>query len=526
MLQRIKNKVVSKIAALIIIEIILITGSFGVLSYYQSQQSSLANTINIAGKNRYLTSNLLLQIEGYLDGTSNILQLNAAMNALQPNIMTLKQGGIISGIQLQPLPTTFYGMWNTINTKWTVFKTSIYNNLINPSHGDRIKEAAATISNSTLRQQFNQLASDLIIVSDALVLKLAEQSNKNFSEPIILQSIFVPLNIGILLLILYLIKRILKPIFVLTDAMSNVKEGNLEISVNEKGKDELSVLTRSFNLMIETIRNSVKKQKELTNKLAEANKEMKQASRLKDDFINIAAHELRNPVQPILGLAQLLRAKLRGGNDQNMIISREEQLKTLDIIIKNAKKLLLLEDNILDIARIENKSLKLNFEKFNLEELIGTVIHDTADQIDNRKITLHYNNKKDDTIFQVNADKARLSQVLSNLLSNSFKFTKNGTILINLDGSHNQKQAIVSVKDTGQGIDTEILPKLFTKFTTKSERGVGLGLFICKSIVEAHGGKIWAENNHDGKGATFYLSLPAQIKYASSLSPSSSSIDS
>ena len=526
MLQRIRNKVGAKIATLIIVEIILIIGSSGVLSYYQSQQSSLANTIDIAGKNRYLTSNLLLQTESYLDGTSNILQLNAAMNALQSNILALQQGGIISGIQLQPLPTAFDDMWNAINTNWTAFKTSIYNNLINPSHGDRIKEAAATISNSTLRQQFNKLASDLVIASDTLVLKLAEQSNQNFSEPIILQFIFVSLNIGILVLILYLIRRILKPISVLTDAMSNVKEGNLEISVNEKGKDEFSVLTRSFNLMIETIRNSVKKQKELTNKLAEANKEMKQASRLKDDFINIAAHELRNPVQPILGLAQLLRAKLRGGNDQNMIISREEQLKTLDIIIKNAKKLLLLEDNILDIARIENKSLKLNFEKFNLEELIGTVIHDTADQIDNRKITLHYNNKKDDTIFQVNADKARLSQVLSNLLSNSFKFTKNGTILINLDGSHNQKQAIVSVKDTGQGIDAEILPKLFTKFTTKSERGVGLGLFICKSIVEAHGGKIWAENNHDGKGATFYLSLPAQIKYASSLSPSSSSIDS
>lgn len=125
----------------------------------------------------------------------------------------------------------------------------------------------------------------------------------------------------------------------------------------------------------------------------------------------------------------LLRAKILEGNDHNMI-SREDQLENIDIIIKNAKKLLLLEDNILDIARIENKSLKLNFEKFNLEELIGTVIHDTADQIDNRKITLHYNNKKDDTIFQVNADKARLSQVLSNLLSNSFKFTKKNQYLL------------------------------------------------------------------------------------------------
>jgi signal transduction histidine kinase len=515
MLQRMSSKVVSKIATLIIIEIILIIGSFGVLSYYQSQQSSLANTINIAGKNRYLTSNLLLQTEGYLDGTSNSLQLNAAINALQSNIMTLKQGGIISGIQLQPLPATFYDIWNTINTKWTNLKTSIFNNLINPSQGDRTKvEATTAINNSTLRQQFNQLASDLIIESDALVLKLAEQSNKNFSEPIILQFIFVPLNIGILVLILYLIKRILKPISVLTDAMSNVKEeGNLEISVNEKGKDELSILTRSFNLMIETIRNSVKKQEELTNKLAGINEEMKQASRLKDDFINIAAHELRNPVQPILGLAQLLHAELRGGDDQKMI-SREEQLKSLDIIIKNAKKLLLLEDNILDIARIENKSLKLNFEKFNLVELISTVIHDTADQIDNnKKITLQYNNnKKNGTIFQVNADKGRLSQVLSNLLSNSIKFTKNGIILVNLKGNENHNQAIVSVKDMGQGIDAQILPKLFTKFTTKSERGVGLGLFICKSIVEAHGGKIWAENNSRENGATFYLSLPAQIR--------------
>lgn len=125
MLQRIRNKVGAKIATLIIIEIILIIGSFGVLSYYQSQQSSLANTIDIAGKNRYLTSNLLLQTESYLDGTSNILQLNAAMNALQSNILALQQGGIISGIQLQPLPTALDGMWNAINTKWTAFKTSI-----------------------------------------------------------------------------------------------------------------------------------------------------------------------------------------------------------------------------------------------------------------------------------------------------------------------------------------------------------------------------------------------------------------
>ncbi len=103
-------------------------------------------------------------------------------------------------------------------------------------------------------------------------------------------------------------------------------------------------------------------------------------------------------------------------------------------------------------------------------------------------------------------------RILSEIACNSIKFTKKGTILIKLEGKDNQ--AIISVKDTGQGIDAEILPKLFTKFTTKSDRGVGLGLFICKSIAEAHGGKIWAENNSDNIGATFYLSLPALVRYA------------
>jgi two-component system, OmpR family, sensor histidine kinase VicK len=132
--------------------------------------------------------------------------------------------------------------------------------------------------------------------------------------------------------------------------------------------------------------------------------------------------------------------------------------------------LLLLEDNILDIARIENKSLKLNLEKFNLGELISNVVQDTRNQMDSSshsKITLEYD-KKDDIIFQVNADKARLTQVLSNLASNSIKFTKKGMILISLDGNENQNQAIITVKDTSPGIDTEILPKLFTKFTTRS----------------------------------------------------------
>ena len=251
------------------------------------------------------------------------------------------------------------------------------------------------------------------------------------------------------------------------------------------------------------------KVKETNEQLAKANEELKQASQIKDDFINIAAHELRNPVQPILGLAQVLRSrKMRSDASHNNSLTINEDHKLLDIIVRNAKKLLLLEENILDVARIENKSLKLDIEECDLSDVIASVVQDTRDQIDNTRVELLYN-KEEDGILMVLVDKSRLEQVLSNLLSNSIKFTKEGKISVNVEKKDNH--ALVTVKDTGPGIDTEMLPRLFSKFATKSERGAGLGLFICKNIIEAHGGRIWAENNSDGKGAKFSFSLDIKI---------------
>jgi len=504
MVQRINSKITSKITLLVIIEIILIVGSFGVLSYFQSLQSSIGNSINIAGKNRYLTANLLLQIERYLDGSSDISHINVVMNSLQSNIIGLTEGGSISGVHLRPLPSEFSDLWNTVNAKWNTYRTAISNNLIIPSEEGK----ANTIDKLTIRKQFNSLALDLIGASDVLVTQLGEQVDKNSYNLLILQITLGILNMGILALILYLITRILRPIFVLTQAMSEVKKGNLEISVqeNNKAKDELSILTRSFNLMLDTIRNHNKKQDELTKDLARANEELKQAGRLKDDFINVAAHELRNPVQPILGLAQILRSKkMRKNDSHNKSITIDEEYKLLDIIVRNAKKLLLLEENILDVARIENKSLKLDIEECNLYDVIRSVVQDTRDQIDSSRVELLYD-KGEDNIFLIRVDKSRLEQVVSNLLNNCIKFTKEGTISLNVE--EKDIQALVTVKDTGSGIDPEMLPRVFSKFATKSEKGAGLGLFICKSIIEAHGGRIWAENNSNGKGATFSFTLP------------------
>ena len=217
------------------------------------------------------------------------------------------------------------------------------------------------------------------------------------------------------------------------------------------------------------------------------------------EFINIAAHELRNPIQPILGLSQVLRSKKEEG--------RKGQEELLDAIIRNAKRLQRLADDVLDAARIGNKSLKLNKERFNLDDILSNAVKDYGNQIEkviDSKMKITYLHAD---IF-IEADKGRITQVISNLLSNAAKFTKEGSIRVAAE--RKSSQIVISVKDTGTGIDSEILPRLFTKFATKSEvGGTGLRLFISKSIIEAHGGKIWAENNIDGeKGATFYFSLP------------------
>jgi signal transduction histidine kinase len=167
--------------------------------------------------------------------------------------------------------------------------------------------------------------------------------------------------------------------------------------------------------------------------------------------------------------------------------------------------------DILDVTRIESQTLALNKEEFNLNDLISNVIQDYKSQVDSKKIKLVYEHRAFNNII-VNADKDRLNQVISNLISNSIKFTQeeSGIISITTKMDQGNNAITISVKDTGKGIDPEIIPKLFTKFSTKSgtEGGTGLGLFISKSIVEAHGGRIWAENNKDGNGATFYFSIP------------------
>ncbi|MFL6325333.1 MAG: ATP-binding protein [Nitrososphaeraceae archaeon] len=246
--------------------------------------------------------------------------------------------------------------------------------------------------------------------------------------------------------------------------------------------------SRSTVLSYITMFDSLWRQSELYEKL-EAHDKMQK------EFINIAAHELRTPIQPILSLSGILRDCIH--NDPEKLY--------VAMILRNAKRLGKLTEDLLDVTRIESNSLHLNKDIFNLKDAIAGQVKDFQKQADDSGIVLHY----DDKDVTINADKARITQVIANLLRNAISFTeRGGCITITSDTSNDQ--VVIRMKDTGVGISSEIYPKLFTKFATKSYQGTGLGLYISKSIIEAHGGKICAENNSDGRGATFTFTLPIQ----------------
>ncbi|MGB8024910.1 MAG: hybrid sensor histidine kinase/response regulator, partial [Nitrososphaeraceae archaeon] len=269
--------------------------------------------------------------------------------------------------------------------------------------------------------------------------------------------------------------------------------------------------------------------KESHEQLRTTNEKLEINDKILNEFIHIAAHELRNPIQPILGMAQIVKSKITEKGEGEINI--DEVCSLLDVVIRNARKLHRLTDDVLDITRIETNSLYLKKEILNLKEVMQLSVDDYVSQNNIAKkndSNNYYRNIKlssfpsiteeeqqNADLFLIEADKGRISQVVSNLLSNAVKFTNEcDTIYVNLNENDtgSAREFIVSIKDTGTGIDPEILPRLFTKFATKSDRGTGLGLFICKSIIEAHGGKLWAENNSDVKGATFAFSLPLLVQ--------------
>src|SRR5215218_2837488 len=325
---------------------------------------------------------------------------------------------------------------------------------------------------------------------------------------------------------------------------------------------------RLNNKLKQKVKERTKSLEELNEKLIKANEQLEGNDKVQKEFINIAAHELRTPIVPILNLSEILYSNVKEHHHQQQLQQREaqgeqhqqqqqqqqqqkqQQKEMLEIILRNANRLHQLTEDILDVTRIESHTLKLRKERFNLNDAILNVIEDYREQIangNNGNVKLIYepansssssSNSNENTsnsnssIILVEADRRRLAQVISNLLNNAIKFTKEGTVTVSTTsssiikrkdaemdtgegeeggGAAKEEEVVIAVKDTGTGIDPELMPRLFTKFATKSYQGTGLGLYISKSIIEAHGGKMWAENNNldrKHKGATFYFTLP------------------
>ena len=269
----------------------------------------------------------------------------------------------------------------------------------------------------------------------------------------------------------------------------------------------LALSSIEYNARLRQSNNRLKEKEETIRVQYE---KLKESDNMKNEFINVAAHELRTPIQPILTLTEVLRSK----------ISNTEQQELSDVILRNAKRLQRLTNDILDVTRIESQSLNLKKEWFNLNDVISNTVDDIITNSElakpfEKRIKLLY---QPHDIF-IEADKARITQVIFNLINNAVKFTEakenggeqeEGERIVSIAAENTDDgYAAVTVKDSGIGIDVEILPRLFEKFASKSFSGTGLGLFISKSIIKAHGGEIWAENNtNERSGATFRFSLP------------------
>lgn len=341
------------------------------------------------------------------------------------------------------------------------------------------------------------------------------------------------------------------------------KQDSLAMEIKDGIKDDLNDTiglstysnSKSTIASYSAIFENLSKQNQLYKQLKVAYKKMENTNAMQREFINIAAHELKTPIQPILGYAELLLQEESDDKKKHALMG----------IVHNSERLQKLASDILDIAKIESKTFRIYKKPLNLNSVITNIVKDYVKTIEQSKtldITGLISNvngggssdnddndndtdiktigprlvfeskvKEEEDIFFVEADEERLSQVICNILDNAFKFTdSDGSVIVTVGKQQilqpqqqplgerieqeqrgrkqKQKYAVINIKDTGTGIHPEILPRLFSKFATKSHRGTGLGLYISKNIIEAHGGKLYATNNTDGKGATFTIVLP------------------
>jgi signal transduction histidine kinase len=261
-------------------------------------------------------------------------------------------------------------------------------------------------------------------------------------------------------------------------------------------RNNLGIVTNHLVVIVDETNNRK------TVQLLESDRDkLRRKEKLQDEFISIASHELRTPIQPILGYAYLAR-KGKLNNE-----------KAWDGVLEEARRLQQLANDILDVSRIESGTLTYNMHKEKINQLLESILESARSELKNQDLALLFKCEEVEKDLEIEIDRHRMTQAVSNILTNAIKFTDKGAIRVESNVFHDQNKLEIRISDTGQGIDDVILPKLFEKFVTKghndveNKQGTGLGLYICKNIVKAHGGQLFAFNNMEG-GATFVMELP------------------
>ncbi len=467
-----KGSIVTRIGILVAIEIALIIASFAILTYFESQSALIGNSINIAGKNRFLTSEVILHVEKYLLGQSEISELDRALSELDSTIDALKAGSHISDQDLEPLSPMYHPYWDVINERRLELKDSI--NEKTRAHAAGLADLKMSIA------EIEVAGGNLIGASDDLVEQLSSNAREKSENLVQMQISLLAANVGFHLLMLYVIIRMVRPVIDITRAADEIKNGNFNVTVkSDYGKDEISNLAYSFNEMVDRLRKYDRTQKE---------------------FIGFVSHQLKKPIQPILGYAQL---------SKEGYIAQQE---ALDGILQLAKELQQTANDMLDVSRIESGVLACNFKRIKIYDLVRDMLSPL------RSSTLIGKDIAIDLILEsgscrdlyVMADALLLTHALGNIVSNAIKFTARGKITITLRKIQDLDRVRIEISDTGRGIDPEVLSRMFTKFVSKADgdnKGTGLGLYISKEIITAHAGLIFAANNETG-GATFTIDLP------------------
>ena len=346
-----------------------------------------------------------------------------------------------------------------------------------------------------IRSQIDTVSSQILSMKEAALRNQIEKAD----DAIVTQQVELIIASIVAFTISLLIGRhisqfaIIKPLLNLKNAASKIASGDFDFDFEIKRfnpSDEIGELSIQFDTMKQILNQKTKQLETSNRQLLLANEHLKEHDKVQQDFINIAAHELRTPIQPLLMSSERLKE----------LMPNDELVST---IFRNAKKLQDLSNAILDAARIESKTIKISKKTINLKDVIVDSLQE-INTLTGSKCAIFYEPRD----LYIEGDRDRLTRVIYNLLTNALKATDQGKILVSAQERNEDGQVIVSVKDTGHGINPEIKPRLFTKFATNSFDGTGLGLFISKGIIEAHGGKIWAENNTNGtKGTTFSFSI-------------------